>query len=183
MKRWIVLCGFICFAWVSPAQALFGLGSGSKTPVAEEKRLPQVKPVVEGKTGANCIENLRVKAEENIKNRLELDEEIIKPSDVEVSKSIRANCLDKYRNFSLAAVLGVPDLSSLAQQFINQACRYADRKISEVIKPLNQSIWTPDGVRVRTGVVFGNGAKDKPPVDPRIESTGQYKLPQIFPTK
>lgn len=129
------------------------------------------------KVGKDCVKSHKEKADANVKNRIEFDAATILPSTKGISEM---SCLDKYKNVSLAGMLGIPSLSNIFDQLKGQACRYIDSQVGRATEPLNQSVWLPGGGRVNTGVVFGDQAKGKGPVSGKVYSSGNVQLPQIF---
>jgi len=162
--------------WVSSGAAKVGdflssWGRSDNTPTHKTVAAPPVAKI--GAVGNDCIKRHAELADKNIQSGNALIDQLIKPSATGVGDM---PCFDKYKNFSLSSMFGLPSLGGLLDQLKGQACSYVDQQVNAAMQPVNQSVWLPGGVgQVNTGAVFGQGSGAKTTV-----TNSNMVLPQIF---
>lgn len=187
MKKCIVVSSILLSSMIAPVAAQAGVvGStaaqfgdflsswGRSDSANQPSSVAKTPPLTAtGLAGDDCNKQHQLLADQNIADQnAKIDQN--KPS----SKSIAdMPCFDKYKNFSLTGMLGVPSIDSLLAQLKSQACTYADQQVSTATQPVNQSAWLPGGAgRVNTGVVFGGTSTS---VNTGVQNSG-FSLPTIF---
>jgi hypothetical protein len=163
--------------WIASSAAKIGdflssWGRSDNTPTPKTIDTPPVAKA--GAVGNDCIKRHAELADKNIQSNNALIDQMIKPSATGVGDM---PCFDKYKNFSLSSMVGLPSLNGLLDQLKGQACNYVDQQIRSATQPINQSVWLPGGVgQVNTGVVFGQGGN----VVTTTVTNSNMVLPQIF---
>lgn len=104
---------------------------------------PVAKNIVAGGAGSITVDpcngdTIQKEMDKGVKDRQQIAED-------QYRKAMDLSCLDKYKNFSIAAGIGVFDFSRVISQIRDQICAAAASLYSRTTAPVSTAVWNASG--------------------------------------